>query len=136
MRPAIAVMLLAQLTSCAYITKSEFEDHWDADGDGWPVGEDCNDDNGSVYPYAADFRGDGCDADCSTTEDSDGDDWPDLADCEPDDPDAYPCADDAAGDGYDSDCDGLDSPRDTNCNRKDPDHADSSAIENCDKGGA
>ena len=37
------LMLAALLCSCAYVNKSEYEAAWDGDGDGWPVGEDCDD---------------------------------------------------------------------------------------------
>lgn len=93
----------------------------DADGDGFPASEDCNDDNANVYPEAPDFRGDGCDADCGTQTDADGDDWPDDQDCDAEDPTIYPCAvGDVAGDSVDGDCDGFDEPRNEGCNPEDP----------------
>ena len=103
--------LLLMLTGCFYATRADFDEAWDRDGDGWPLGEDCAPFDANIYPGAPDSRGDGCDADCSTESDRDNDDWPDDSDCEPDDPNVFPCAEDVANDGVDSDCDGLDTPR-------------------------
>lgn len=115
------LLLIVSLASCAYVSNGEFMIVYDADGDGWPVGEDCDDGNEFIYPYAPDLRGDGCDADCSMEPDADGDDWPDDADCDPEDPSIYPCSEDeVAGDGKDSDCDGEDGPRDDQCVTSDP----------------
>jgi hypothetical protein len=112
----LSMLLAALLCSCAYVNKTEFEAAWDADGDGWPVGEDCDDAEPSIYPYAPDRAGDGCDADCGTQPDADGDDYPDDGDCGPNDPSAYPCsADEVLGDGVDSDCDGADGVRVAPC---------------------
>lgn len=123
-----SLVLVFALTGCAYMTKDEFLDAWDQDGDGWPVGEDCNDDpdadGATVFPYAADVRGDGCDADCGMTLDSDGDDWPDDSDCGPSDAHVYPCSvHEVPGDGIDSDCDGHDEARADVCAGLDPDFA-------------
>ncbi len=51
--------VMAALSGCAYVSKDEFVDIWDADGDGWGREEDCNDRNGFMFPYAGDVRGDG-----------------------------------------------------------------------------
>ena len=40
----------------------------DADGDGWPVGEDCNDGDAQIHPGAAESCGDGVDQDCDGLE--------------------------------------------------------------------
>ncbi len=122
MRALAVPIILALFTGCAYVSKAEYCKYWDKDGDGWPVGEDCDDLNPERYPYAADIRGDGCDSDClETSDDADGDDWPDASDCAVDDPSIFPCAEDTDGDGIDSDCDGFDSPRTDDCPTRDPD---------------
>ncbi len=105
------------LSGCFYAPKGQYDESFDRDGDTWPLGEDCAPNDPDIYPGAADFRGDGCDADCSAEMDTDGDDWPDDADCAPDDPTIYPCAPDAPADGIDQDCDNTDGPRDTICPR-------------------
>ena len=113
------------LSSCAYVTRSEFIELWDEDGDGWPVGEDCAPLDSGIFPGAADPRGDGCDTDCGREPDADNDDWPDAADCGPDDPDIHPCSVfEATGDGIDHDCDGLDTARVDSCPGIDPDYPD------------
>jgi hypothetical protein len=98
------------------MSRERVDELYDQDGDGWGVDEDCNDENAAIHPFAADVRGDGCDADCGEEADADGDDWPDDADCAPQDPAIYPCATDTDGDGTDSDCDGEDGPRTLPCN--------------------
>lgn len=124
------------LASCAYVSKAEYDEHWDGDGDGWPLGEDCDDDDPLTYPYAPDVRGDGCDADCGTEIDSDGDDWPDDADCDPNNPDAYPCSDlEVEGDGEDLDCDGSDLVREDDCPRADPQDVTALSPAACSGGG-
>ena len=121
MRASWTVLGLVGLLGCGnYITKDEFYDSWDPDGDGWGADVDCDNDDASIFPWAADMRGDGCDADCGTAVDSDGDDFPDGADCEPYDPGANPCAIDTAGDGFDADCDGQDIESNFSCPGYDP----------------
>ena len=108
----ISLMAVAMLTGCFYISKGEFDDAWDRDGDGFPNDEDCAPDDPRIYPGAPDPRGDGCDSDCGVEPDADGDDWPDDNDCYGGtDPTIYPCAPDAPGDEVDSDCDGYPDPR-------------------------
>ena len=104
------------------MTTDEFDQYWDKDGDGWSLDQDCDDENAEIHPYAADLRGDGCDADCGLEPDEDGDDWPDAADCDPADADAYPCSpNEVDGDGIDHDCDGFDGVRTDPCPAADPD---------------
>jgi len=113
------------LGGCAYVSKGEFDDQWDKDGDGWPIGEDCDDSSDvakKIFPFAPDVRGDKCDADCGATPDADGDDWPDDNDCNDDDPATFPCAPEASEtDGIDNDCDGFTTTRADSCISDDPD---------------
>ena len=119
----------AWLSGCVYVSKAEFDAYWDEDGDGWPLGEDCAEEDPAVYPYAPDVRGDGCDSDCGAEADADGDDWPDDSDCDPTDPDVHPCsASEQDGDGVDSDCDGFDGVRSDACPTADPDFPDVSDV--------
>jgi hypothetical protein len=122
MRRALALLIALGLTGCPYMSKAQFDEYWDNDADTYGVDEDCDDTNEYVHPYAYDFRGDGCDADCGTEPDADGDDWPDAADCAPEDATIYPCAVEASEtDGVDQDCDGLDTTRSGGCTSTDPD---------------
>jgi len=119
--------LIAALSTCAgciWIGDAKFDETFDADGDGFGIDEDCAPHNPDVYPFAPDWRGDRCDADCGEESDRDGDDWPDGADCAPDDPDIFPCAPEASEtDGVDSDCGGQDGFRDDDCLLAQPDPA-------------
>lgn len=122
--------LLALVAGCAYVSREEYLGYWDADGDGWPLDEDCAPDDPEIYPFAPDPRGDGCDSDCGSEPDADGDDWPDAADCGPDDPKIHPCSpEEVAGDDTDSDCDGADGPRTDTCAGTDPDFPDAQPME-------
>ncbi|TNE85099.1 MAG: hypothetical protein EP330_27235 [Deltaproteobacteria bacterium] len=125
MRRALALLMILGLTGCPYMSKSQFDEYWDGDGDQYGPDEDCDNNNPYVYPYAHDFRGDGCDADCGAEPDADNDDWPDSIDCDSTSAEIYPCAPEAAeDDGVDSDCDGLDTTRTDGCSFYDPDALD------------
>lgn len=127
-------LLAVAAPGCVYVSKSEFDEYWDEDGDGWPLGDDCAETDPNVFPYAADVRGDGCDSNCGTEVDTDGDDWPDDSDCAPDDASVYPCAADTDGDSVDSDCDGHDAARADACPTADPNFPDVTAVD-CAGGG-
>ena len=122
---AVRWLLLGLLPGCVYVTRGEYLAYWDADGDGWPLDQDCAPKDPDGYPFAPDRRGDGCDSDCGEEPDADLDDWPDAADCDSEDPDVHPCSTaEVDGDGIDTDCDGLDSVRLDVCEGLDPDHPD------------
>jgi len=90
----------------------------DVDGDGYGSraagGNDCNDDEASVYPGADEVPGDGIDQDCNGVDlvdgDADGYASADHAgdDCDDANPDIHPDALDWFGDGEDSNCDEAD----------------------------
>jgi len=129
----VVLCLISMTMGCAYVTEQEYDDYLDGKGDGWPLDEDCDDDNAGVYPFAPDLRGDTCDADCGEEPDADGDDWPDAADCEPENPHVYPWADEGTAefDGVDWDCDGLDSTRTDPPDNTDPDFPDEPKLNPC-----
>ncbi len=125
-----ALLVFLSLGGCAYVTRAEYLEYWDEDGDGWPVSEDCAPKDPDVYPYAPDPRGDGCDSDCGMEPDADGDDWPDAADCGPQDPDIHPCSgSEVPGDGVDHDCDGFDGVRNDTCPGLDPDYPEALPLD-------
>lgn len=129
MRWSMVLLWVAVGSGCVYVTKGEFDGYWDEDGDGWPLGEDCDEVAPEVFPYAPDVRGDGCDSDCGEESDGDGDDWPDDSDCDPADATIFPCsALEVDGDGSDSDCDGFDAARADACPTADPDFPDVSRV--------
>lgn len=130
-----ALCCASGLAGCAYITRDEFLEQWDEDGDGWPTEEDCGPKDPDYYPYAPDIRGDGCDHDCGTEPDRDGDDFPDAADCDPDDPTIYPCSPyEIEGDDIDHDCDTQLGVRTDTCSGADPDYPDVSVSCTPDEG--
>jgi len=89
-----------------------------------PLGDDCNDNNGNVYPGATETACDGVDNDCAGGDDcghyacadDDTDGYPHRdpnscpmgTDCNDDNEDVHPGADDATCDGVDQNCDGMD----------------------------
>lgn len=86
----------------------------DKDGDGFTPNEgDCDDDNDSIYPEAADEWYDGVDSDCAGNsdydQDQDGQDSSDHggSDCDDGDSTIFEGAEDTWYDGIDQNCDGL-----------------------------
>ncbi len=90
-------------------------DPTDLDGDGVSTDDgDCNDDDATIYPGAADDVGDGIDQNCDGVDgvDADGDGFASEAsggaDCDDSSALTFPDATDLHGDGIDLDCDGVD----------------------------
>jgi len=93
---------------------------FDQDGDGVAGSFDCDDDDDTIYPGAAEVCGDGIDSDCSGGDaaDADLDGYEDdssgtcpavtAADCDDSDSSINPGATDYSCDGIDSDCSGGD----------------------------
>lgn len=81
----------------------------DSDGDGHPAlaagGDDCNDQDLSVFPGVAEQCNDGIDQDCDGQDSQDCDGDGSLSDCDDANPEIHPGAPDGA-DGIDNDCDG------------------------------
>ncbi len=89
----------------------------DADGDGYPVELDCDDEDPTINPGASEAC-DGVDNDCNgeidNGFDADDDGWTSCAgDCVNSDPFINPDAEEQC-DGIDNDCDCMDNPVDTN----------------------
>ncbi len=87
----------------------------DGDGDGYLAvesgGDDCDDNDATVNPGAAEVTYNGKDDDCNPAtpdDDLDGDGYVNATDCNDNDPSIHPGATEIANDGIDQDCDGSD----------------------------
>lgn len=85
----------------------------DADGDGIPCQEDCDDDDPAIHPGAEETC-DGVDSNCDPTDldeaDADGDGYAACDDCDDAQAGTHPGAEDICGNGIDENCDGEDPP--------------------------
>lgn len=108
----------------------------DSDGDGFHVGEDCDDSDPAIGgPITA-----GCEV--TLPIDADGDGFSAETDCNDDDPAIHPFRDEIANDGVDQDCDGADfvdldgdgySEAEGDCADRDP-AIHPGAVDRCDDG--
>jgi len=85
----------------------------DADGDGYSVDEDCDDDDAGVHPGATEAWYDGVDQDCDgNDDDADGDGYPLSSECDDTDATINIEGVEVWYDGIDQDCDGNDGDQD------------------------
>ncbi len=117
-----AIILTAIILIAGCDNGSNGQKDADNDSDGYFVSAgDCDDNDASIYPGAAEVCGDGIDQDCDGGDevcDADADGYTVSAgDCADDDASIYPGAAEVCGDGIDQNCDGYD----TLCNDIDAD---------------
>jgi len=83
----------------------------DADGDGYPVEIDCNDNNPEINPGIEEVPYNGFDDDCDSLtldDDLDRDGYLLVDDCDDNNPDIHPGAEEIPNNGIDEDCNGQD----------------------------
>ena len=103
---SLLILPLLGLAACSSSTSTDY------DRDGYPDDIDCEPQDASAYPGAADPYGDSKDTNCDGIDgvDSDGDGYPagvgEGMDCEDSISTAHPGADEVAGNAIDDDCDG------------------------------
>ena len=112
MRASLLWLLLA-MPACTWVSKADVEGRLgevDDDADGFIASEDCDDDDGTIFPGAEEVWYDGIDANCGDDDDydADADGVTKATDCDDEEPETYPGAADAWYDGVDSDCGGED----------------------------
>lgn len=81
----------------------------DADDDGYPTPDDCDDSNPGIHPDAAEVVGNNIDDDCDGTvdeADGDNDGYPIPEDCDDSNPNIHPGAAEIVGNSIDDNCDG------------------------------
>jgi hypothetical protein len=118
----------------------------DHDGDGYPAGVDCDDNNNQVHPGAIEVRCNNVDEDCDGVDlcppDRDGDGFSeDQGDCDDYDPGRNPRAVEIPCNGIDEDCSGSDTcdedgdgdPSPHDCDDRDPRRYHGAKEISCDR---